>query len=283
MSPRVAELWGLELVEDAIADAIANAKANEIDNAHFFAGDVRLALRELVEKAGRPDLLVVDPPRSGLSQKVVRRIIEASPARIVYVSCNPTTLAPNAAQLVARRRLRARARPAGRHVPPDAAHRVRRGAGATTPAQPARPGHGGVGSRHGHRHPLRRSAQRAGRPRVRRPPAVRRVRGLLRGRDAAAAGLVLLPPGARGARPRDDDGPVPARHRRPGRSRPGSRRRKQRLRRRGRARRARARAGEARLRADQPARRAPRASSTTTPPSSSCSGSSQSRSRRSRR
>ena len=100
MSPRVAEVWGLEIVEDAIADAIANARANEIDNARFFAGDVRLSMRELVEKAGRPDVLVVDPPRSGLSQKIVRRIIEASPKRIVYVSCNPTTLAPNAAQLV---------------------------------------------------------------------------------------------------------------------------------------------------------------------------------------
>jgi 23S rRNA (uracil1939-C5)-methyltransferase len=100
MAPRVAELWGLELVEDAIEDAIANARRNEIDNAHFFAGDVRLVLRELVERAGRPDVLVVDPPRSGLSQKIVRRIIEASPKRIVYVSCNPTTLAPNAAQLV---------------------------------------------------------------------------------------------------------------------------------------------------------------------------------------
>jgi 23S rRNA (uracil1939-C5)-methyltransferase len=101
MSPRVAEVWGLEIIEEAIGDAIANASANEVDNAHFFAGDVRLALRELVERAGRPDVLVVDPPRSGLSQKVVRRIIEASPSRIVYVSCNPTTLAPNAAQLVA--------------------------------------------------------------------------------------------------------------------------------------------------------------------------------------
>ncbi len=101
LSPRVAEVWGLELVEEAIADAIANAAANEIDNTHFFAGDVRLAMRELVEKAGRPDLLVVDPPRAGLSQKVVRRVIEASPSRIVYVSCNPTTLAPNVAQLVA--------------------------------------------------------------------------------------------------------------------------------------------------------------------------------------
>jgi 23S rRNA (uracil1939-C5)-methyltransferase len=100
IAPRVAEVWGLEIVEEAIADAIANARRNEIDNAHFFAGDVRLALRELVQKAGRPDVLVVDPPRAGLSQKVVRRIIEAAPKRIVYVSCNPTTLAPNAAQLV---------------------------------------------------------------------------------------------------------------------------------------------------------------------------------------
>ena len=100
MAPRAAELWGLEIVEQAVADAIANARRNEVDNARFFAGDVRLALRELTEKAGRPDVLVVDPPRAGLSQKVVRRIIETAPKRIVYVSCNPTTLAPNAAQLV---------------------------------------------------------------------------------------------------------------------------------------------------------------------------------------
>ncbi len=99
MAPRAAEVWGLELIEQAIADAIANARANEIDNARFFAGDVRLALRELVKEAGAPDVLVVDPPRAGLSQKIVRRIVEASPRRIVYVSCNPTTLAPNAAQL----------------------------------------------------------------------------------------------------------------------------------------------------------------------------------------
>lgn len=100
MAPRVAEIWGLELIEEAIADAIANARLNEIDNARFYAGDVRLALRELVETAKRPDVIVVDPPRAGLSQKVVRRLIEASAKRIVYVSCNPTTLAPNAAQLV---------------------------------------------------------------------------------------------------------------------------------------------------------------------------------------
>ncbi|HEX6390276.1 MAG TPA: 23S rRNA (uracil(1939)-C(5))-methyltransferase RlmD [Solirubrobacteraceae bacterium] len=99
LAPRAGEVFGLEIVEDAIGDAIRNAARNEITNARFFAGDVRLALRELVETAGRPDVLVVDPPRAGLSQKVVRRVIEAAPKRIVYVSCNPTTLAPNAAQL----------------------------------------------------------------------------------------------------------------------------------------------------------------------------------------
>ncbi len=100
MASRAAQLYGLELVPEAVADAIENARANEIDNASFFAGDVRLAMRELVERAGRPDTVVVDPPRAGLSKKVVRRVIEAAPRRIVYVSCNPTTLAPNAAQLV---------------------------------------------------------------------------------------------------------------------------------------------------------------------------------------
>ncbi len=101
LAPRAGSLWGLEIVEAAVADAIANARRNEIEHARFFAGDVRVALRELVGEAGRPDVLLLDPPRSGLSQKVVRRIIETGAERIVYVSCNPTTLAPNAAQLVA--------------------------------------------------------------------------------------------------------------------------------------------------------------------------------------
>src|SRR4051794_5692208 len=100
LAPRAGELWGLEIVEEAIADAIANARRNDVGNARFFAGDVRLALRDLAEEAGRPDVLVIDPPRAGLSAKIVRRIIETAPKRIVYVSCNPTTLAPNAAQLV---------------------------------------------------------------------------------------------------------------------------------------------------------------------------------------
>jgi tRNA/tmRNA/rRNA uracil-C5-methylase (TrmA/RlmC/RlmD family) len=100
LATRAGEVWGIELVEQAVADAIAAARRNEISNAHFFAGDARLALPELLARAGRPDVLVVDPPRAGLSQKVVRRIIESGPRRIVYISCNPTTLAPNAAQLL---------------------------------------------------------------------------------------------------------------------------------------------------------------------------------------
>jgi 23S rRNA (uracil1939-C5)-methyltransferase len=100
LAARAGEVWGVEVVEPAVADAIANARANDVENASFFAGDVRLAMRDLVERSGRPDVVVVDPPRAGLSQKVVRRILEAAPRRIVYVSCNPSTLAPNAAQLV---------------------------------------------------------------------------------------------------------------------------------------------------------------------------------------
>ena len=99
LSARVAQVYGVELVEESVADAITNARLNGIDNARFYAGDVRLAMRELVEQAGRPDVVVVDPPRAGLSKKAVRRVIEAAPRKIVYVSCNPTTLAPNAAQL----------------------------------------------------------------------------------------------------------------------------------------------------------------------------------------
>jgi 23S rRNA (uracil1939-C5)-methyltransferase len=100
LAPRAGELWGVELIPEAVADASAAARRNGVENARFLVGDARLALPQLLERAGRPDVVVIDPPRAGLSQKVVRRVIDAQPKRIVYVSCNPTTLAPNAAQLV---------------------------------------------------------------------------------------------------------------------------------------------------------------------------------------
>ena len=99
LATRAGEVVGVEQVERAVADAIANARLNGVDNARFFAGDVRTAMRPLIEEAGKPDVVVVDPPRAGLSAKIVRRVLEAEPARVVYVSCNPTTLAPNARQL----------------------------------------------------------------------------------------------------------------------------------------------------------------------------------------
>jgi 23S rRNA (uracil1939-C5)-methyltransferase len=99
LSLAAGEVWGIEMVEQAVANAMSNARLNGVDNARFFAGDVRTAMRPLVEEAGKPDVVVVDPPRAGLSQKIVRRILEVEPEKIVYVSCNPTTLAPNARQI----------------------------------------------------------------------------------------------------------------------------------------------------------------------------------------
>ncbi len=99
MAREAGEVWGLEIVPEAVTDAARNAELNGIDNARFVAANARTGIRPLVEQAGRPDVVVIDPPRAGLSQKIVRRVIECDAPRIVYVSCNPTTLAPNAAQL----------------------------------------------------------------------------------------------------------------------------------------------------------------------------------------
>ena len=100
MAARAGEVWGLEIVASAIADAERNAELNGIENAHFLAANVRTGVRPLLVQAGKPDVVVIDPPRAGLSQKMIRRVIECEAKKIVYVSCNPTTLAPNAAQLV---------------------------------------------------------------------------------------------------------------------------------------------------------------------------------------
>jgi 23S rRNA (uracil1939-C5)-methyltransferase len=100
LAGQAGEVWGLEIVPEAITDAERNAGANKIENVHFMAANARTGVRPLVEKAGKPDVVVIDPPRAGLSQKIVRRVLECEAKKIVYVSCNPTTLAPNAAQLV---------------------------------------------------------------------------------------------------------------------------------------------------------------------------------------
>jgi 23S rRNA (uracil1939-C5)-methyltransferase len=111
MAPRAGEVWGLEIVEEAITDAERNARRNKVANAHFMAANARTGVQPLLEKAGEPDVVVVDPPRAGLSQKIVRRVIECEAKKIVYVSCNPTTLAPNAAQLAEAGYKLARVRP----------------------------------------------------------------------------------------------------------------------------------------------------------------------------
>ena len=100
LARRAGEVWGLEIVEEAIADAIAE-RPRQRDRQRALLRRRRAPRDARARRAGGPpDVLVVDPPRAGLSAKIVRRIVEAAPKRIVYVSCNPTTLAPNAAQLV---------------------------------------------------------------------------------------------------------------------------------------------------------------------------------------
>jgi 23S rRNA (uracil1939-C5)-methyltransferase len=93
LADRAASVWGLEISEESVACAIENAELNSIGNASFFAGNVGQTIDELREQAGDPDVVVVDPPRAGLAGKALRRTGALGARRIVYVSCNPTTLA----------------------------------------------------------------------------------------------------------------------------------------------------------------------------------------------
>ena len=91
---------GIEYVEDAIRDAKLNAKVNGLDNTDFYAGDMKDVLTaEFIEAHGRPDVMIVDPPRAGMHTDVVNVILQAEPKRIVYVSCNPATQARDLALL----------------------------------------------------------------------------------------------------------------------------------------------------------------------------------------
>ena len=92
-------VWGIESSEESVACAVENAELNGIANAAFFAGDVAADLEELRGRAGAPDVVVVDPPRAGLAGKALGRVAGLEAPRLVYVSCNPTTLAGNAKEL----------------------------------------------------------------------------------------------------------------------------------------------------------------------------------------
>ena len=90
---------GIELNEGAVADARENAKLNGVENVEFISGD----LKDVVEKVrGVPDVVITDPPRAGMHEDVVRRLMELGPRRISYVSCNPTTQARDCAMLAER-------------------------------------------------------------------------------------------------------------------------------------------------------------------------------------
>lgn len=97
---------GIEYVPEAIADAKLNSQVNGIENTTFFAGDMKDVLTtEFIAEHGRPDVMIVDPPRAGMHGDVVNVILEAEPQRIVYVSCNPATQARDIALLDAKYRV----------------------------------------------------------------------------------------------------------------------------------------------------------------------------------
>lgn len=94
---------GIEYVADAIEDAKINSAVNGINNTLFFAGDMKDVLTDaFIEEHGRPEVMIVDPPRAGMHQDVVDVILNAAPQRIVYVSCNPATQARDIALLDAK-------------------------------------------------------------------------------------------------------------------------------------------------------------------------------------
>jgi 23S rRNA (uracil1939-C5)-methyltransferase len=95
-------LYGIEVAPAAVADAVRNARANGIENCTFLTGEVRHVLPALVAEGVRADTVVADPPRAGFHPKALGTLAALGPARIVYVSCNPATLARDVGDLVRR-------------------------------------------------------------------------------------------------------------------------------------------------------------------------------------
>ena len=94
LSAQARHISGIDYVEDAIRDARQNAVDNNISNISFFAGDIKDVLNDdFINKNGKPDVIITDPPRAGMHEGVIKSIRKASPQKIVYVSCNPSTQA----------------------------------------------------------------------------------------------------------------------------------------------------------------------------------------------
>ena len=99
MAKAAGKVIGVEVIEQAVADARDNARRNGIENAEFFCGDAGKAALELEAKGIQPDVIVVDPPRKGLNADTIEALHRMAPRRIVYVSCDPATLARDVALL----------------------------------------------------------------------------------------------------------------------------------------------------------------------------------------
>jgi len=85
---------GIEYIEESVKDAVINSEINNIKNTQFFAGDIRLLLNDqFISENGKPDVIITDPPRAGMHEDVVKQIINASPGKVIYISCNPSTQA----------------------------------------------------------------------------------------------------------------------------------------------------------------------------------------------
>ena len=100
MSKYAKKVYGIEIVEEAIEMAKENAKLNEVNNTEFIAGDVEEVLTDLIENRNvKPDIIMVDPPRKGLDNTSIKNILNTSPKKVVYISCNPATLMRDLAKL----------------------------------------------------------------------------------------------------------------------------------------------------------------------------------------
>ncbi len=99
MAKHAQKVYGIEIIASAIEDAKRNAEDNRCDNAEFILGDAAVKMQELVEQGVRPEVVLLDPPRAGCEEKVLAAIAQVMPQRIVYVSCNPASLARDLAYL----------------------------------------------------------------------------------------------------------------------------------------------------------------------------------------